>query len=183
MKKTWRCGVSCVKPAGSSKFRKSENRDMTDIIIERLKDLGVVCFSIESQWANAIYDHEKKFEYRKQPPSLDPPYYAIFYETSPKQRVTGGCIIREKVTGDVTDVILETVGLTPHTIEDLQGYFDGCDGATALRVESPRLFEPSFELVEVGVGHPPQNFSYVELESVSDEFLREIGYLTLRGQR
>lgn len=137
----------------------------------------IVCLSIKRRYAEAIYRGEKRYEYRRQAPAVDPPYHLLLYETEPTGSVTGAALVDDEVHGPVEDVIDETVADTPHTKRELRDYFDGAEEGSALRIASTTRFQPRMDLVQVGIASAPQNFQYVEAgdlpATVADE-LREL---------
>lgn len=134
----------------------------------------IVCLSIKRRYAEAIYRGEKRYEYRRQAPAVDPPYHLLLYETKPSQRITGAAIVDEVVTGDPDEVVNATVDETTHGPLELLEYFDGADEGSALHIADSMRFEPCLELFHVGISTAPQNFQYVESDDLSDTLLGDL---------
>lgn len=82
----------------------------------------VVLLSVRAAWARAILDGEKAYEYRTQPPALDPPYRLVLYATGGPSEGWGEAVVDRVVSGDPDTVLGETVAETPHTPADVRAY-------------------------------------------------------------
>lgn len=121
-----------------------------------------VLLSIDPEWAEAILSGKKKWEYRREPPAIDPPYDLLLYATSPIQKILGGGIVDHELRDDVEVIINKTINETPQKPDDIRGYFEDKTYASALEIVEPYWFPEPFELDE----HPPQNFKYVNKEDI-----------------
>lgn len=125
-----------------------------------------VLLSIKPNWSKAIRDKKKKFEYRKQLPSIDPPYLIFLYETSPVKQVTTVLLAKYTLTMKVDELIDATINETPHTTTDIKQYFGERKQGNAIFVTPILKMEkpiPLNQLKEHGI-HAPQNFSYLQPE-------------------
>lgn len=122
----------------------------------------VVLLSIKPKWADAILDGEKKWEYRKKPPGIHPPYDMLLYATSPVQEILGEVTVDHEFRDNVENVIRRTITETPHKPNGIRDYFGDRREGCALRVIEPNKFKEPIKLEE----HPPMNFKYVDRENI-----------------
>jgi predicted transcriptional regulator len=131
-----------------------------------MADARVVLLSVRAEWARAILDGRKAYEYRRRPPAADPPYRTVLYATGGPSEVWGEAVVDGVVTGDVETVVDRTVEETPHTPADVHAYFEGSTApATALRLVDEAAYPRPVgrERLEALLGgfHPPHNFRYL----------------------
>lgn len=128
-------------------------------------DDKIVFLSIEEKWARQILDGEKRYEYRKQPPRLDPPFRMLLYATGPAQKIVGAVWVTGTIEGPVGPLIENTVGLTQHEPEEIHDYFGDRETGSALSIMGYREYDDPVRLYEVRDADPefsvPQNFCYV----------------------
>lgn len=119
-----------------------------------------VLMSVDAEWAEAILNGEKHWEYRKKPPGIPPPYKWIIYANMPVGKVVGDVIIDEELRDNSFIVTNITIDDTPHEPEDIREYFGNRREWCALHIgqDSLNRYEQPFELES----HPPQNYQYVE---------------------
>lgn len=138
-------------------------------LANRYWDDPIVFLSISPEWAHQILDGEKRYEYRRQPPQLDPPFRMILYATSPSKEIVGAAWVTGTVEGPIEHLIENTVGLTHHEPEKIHDYFDGKVTGTALSIMGYREYEDPISLQEIRDVESdfsvPQNFFYVQPES------------------
>lgn len=125
-----------------------------------------VLLSVDPEWAEALLEGLKEWEYRRVAPACDPPYVAYLYATAPQQEVVGTVVVDEVLGGPIEKIIEPTVEDTPHSPDDLREYFDGRDTGTALHATTPNRFaDPiSSDTLQAAVPTfvPPQNFTYLD---------------------
>lgn len=125
-----------------------------------------VLFSLDPEWAEAILEGRKPFEYRRQPPASMPPYEALLYATDPVKAIVGRATIDFLVDGTATAIIDATIEDVPHDREDLRAYFDGAADPSALHIGDAVSYSDPISLSrlrdDLGEFHPPQNFRYIE---------------------
>lgn len=125
-----------------------------------------VLLSIKPEWASAILLGNKRYEYRRVPPAINPPYTNLLYATDTIQSIVGQVHTPRVVSGPVDDVIEETIDETPHTPGDIREYFEGRDEAHAMECKYPTRYDvhetiDRETLSELGM-EPSQNFRYVD---------------------
>lgn len=79
---------------------------------------SIVFLSIKEHWAIDIINGKKKYEYRRQPPSLEPPYYVLLYVTGDKSAIIGAFETESIIKENIIDLINKTINDTPHKKED-----------------------------------------------------------------
>lgn len=122
-----------------------------------------VLLSINPEWAEAILDGEKQWEYRKTPPARGPPMRLVLYASAPVQAAVGVAWSYTMLERDVPVLIDETVDRTPHDRDDVLDYFGDAQEGAALRIGSFRRFDepvPRTDLESDGLA-PAQNFRYI----------------------
>lgn len=131
---------------------------------ERFPEAPNVLLSIHPEFADAILDGEKRWEYRKVAPTRGPPYRIVLYATAPVKAAVGvAWSYSALMNRPVATLIEETVGYTPHSREDLLDYFGDAETGSALRIGTYRRFDepiPRETLEEAGF-EPGQNFRYI----------------------
>jgi predicted transcriptional regulator len=124
-----------------------------------------VFLSIDTQWASAILSGEKLYEYRRQPPAMDPPYRGVLYATDDTQAIVGGFETHTVETGEPDVVIDDTIRQTPHDASDVRDYFEGKDTAAAIHISSYLRYDEPLSLAVLREIDPdftvPQNFRYL----------------------
>lgn len=122
----------------------------------------VVLLSIKPDWAEAILNNEKKWEYRKKLPKFSTPYTVLLYATSPKQKIVGEIVVDKIIRDTVETVINMTIEDTPHNSSQIREYFGDRIDAYAMRIKETTKYDKPVELNQ----HPPMNFMYVEREEI-----------------
>lgn len=134
-------------------------------VSEPYEDDPVVLLSIDEEWAEAILTAEKRYEYRRSPPTIDAPFRTLLYATAPTQAIVGAVWVNEVIEGPVDGLAENTAGLTPHDPEDVRDYFDGKDTGTALGIMGFIRYDEPVMLDELRDVDPdlraPQNFRYL----------------------
>lgn len=147
--------------------------------VDPLRDKPVVLLSIKERWADAILDGEKRYEYRRQPPALDPPYRVVMYATGGPSAIVGGFETHTVTEAPVDELINQTVRFTPHDESDLEDYFDGKETGSAIRIDSWLPYDepvPLSDLRSVDAEFTvPQNFQYLRPDEDA-ELLEQLPY-------
>jgi predicted transcriptional regulator len=116
----------------------------------------MVLLSIYEEPSREILDGAKRWEYRRRPPQLSPPFVVALCV---KQRVVGSFLATAVLTGKPEYVVHRTIHETPHPPDSILQYFQGLTLASAIRVESPVRLDFPIPLE----GSPPvQNFRYID---------------------
>lgn len=133
------------------------------------KDTAVL-LSIKPEYAEQILRGDKPFEYRKQTPSIDPPYPVYLYATKPRAALLGKATCVDVLTSGKSELIENTANETPQSFEELGEYFDAGKPAHALALKNPVRYDhrPTlFYLRENGL-EPAQNFRYAEVQEIEE---------------
>jgi len=139
------------------------NRFIRSVLSESTLSNRSVILSIQPEFANKIFNHVKKYEYRKAifSPNVKKVYV---YSSSPVCKIIGYFIIDEIVQGSPSSVWRKTSKEAGITKEYFDKYFKGHDKAYAIRIKSTKLFKRPIEPKKVIKGfRAPQNFCYTEV--------------------
>lgn len=119
-----------------------------------------ILMSLDAEWAEAILNGEKHWEYRKIPPGIPTPYKWIIYANQPVGKVVGDVIIDDAIRDNKANVLSMTIHETPHSKQEIREYFGNRREYCALHIDQDSLnrYDEPFSLDK----HPPQNYEYVE---------------------
>lgn len=121
-----------------------------------------VLLSIKPEFAKAIFDGVKKFEFRKaifKNRNVDKVYV---YASAPVSQVIGYFTIDKILESHPEDLWEETKHSSGIKKNYYDEYFEGRERAYAIRVHQTQLFETPVTLQErFKISHPPQSFRYV----------------------
>lgn len=121
-----------------------------------------VLLSIQPQFADKIFNHTKKYEYRKVIFSTDIKKVYV-YSSSPVCKIIGYFIIDEIVQGSPSTVWRKTSKYGGITREYFDDYFDKHDTAYAIKIKSVHLLKKPIEPKTIIKNfRPPQNFMYYD---------------------
>ena len=138
-----------------------------------------VLLSILPQWAEAILNGKKKWEYRRvSPKNINKGSRIVLYATRNQQEIVGefmvGVVLREPVLA----LIKHTLPKTPHTKEEIRFYFSGLRIGYALEVKKYRKYKKPIPLTEIKKRipffTPPQNFLYLRENDPRHKALLEL---------
>lgn len=120
-----------------------------------------VLLSIHPEYANAILDGRKKFEFRRVI-FKSPVSEIVMYATQPIGRVLG-CFTVEDVFMDAPkELWKKTAKLGGVSKEKFDGYFKNRERAFAIKISNPTRFRTSQPLSRyIASNIPPQSFCYV----------------------
>ena len=120
-----------------------------------------VLLSIHPEYANAILDGHKRFEFRrvifKRPVSE-----IVVYATQPIGRVLGSFTIEDVFMDAPKELWKRTAKLGGVSKEKFDGYFENRERAFAIKISNPTRFlttQPLSRYIASNV--PPQSFCYV----------------------
>ena len=116
-------------------------------------------FSIKPEYAEAILNGSKGYEYRKVIPRLGVSKIVI-YATSPKKRIIGEVDVIGCISGTPKDVWLKTKDKAGIIKFHYDKYFSRHKRAYALQLKNPKRYELERE-IDVVV---PQSFCYYQLD-------------------
>ena len=125
-----------------------------------------ILFSVKPQFADAIVDGDKTFEFRRNPP-LDAVScrYAVFYATKPD------AVIRVIATvhglhrmkpARMWDRIAKDHGRINQ--QEFFDYFEGLDIASAIQLSDPWWLDEPLSIL--GLTRPPQSWQYIQTEAI-----------------
>ncbi|ERJ07426.1 ASCH domain protein [Halorhabdus tiamatea SARL4B] len=146
-----------------------------------LRDKPVVFMSIDERWAEAILEGEKRYEYRRQPPSIDAPYRVVVYASGGPKSIVGGFETHSVLEATIDELVERTVPQTPHEPEDIRDYFEGMETGSAIRVDGYLPYDDPVPITTLQEADPdltaPQNFRYLRPEQEQDQdVLKKLPY-------
>lgn len=136
-----------------------------------MSERNVVILSIEERWARAIFDRQKEFEYRKQPPSLEVPFNVLLYATRGPSEIWGEVRIDDIIEDELESLLSKTISQTPHSRGEIREYF-GRSRGNALHLTD--ISEFGKHLSRSGIEevipdfHPPPKFPICERRPISE---------------
>lgn len=135
------------------------------------RDRPNVLLSIDPEYAEAILDGEKRFEYRRTVPDRHPPYREVLYATAPVSAAIGAAYVGNVLAMRPIDLVDATVDGTEHDSARVLEYFEGTDFGYAQRIDSTERFDLPLSREHLcDFGHEPsQNFRYMEPVSIPEE--------------
>lgn len=122
---------------------------------------STILLSIKPQYAKAILENQKKYEFRKRrcKGSVNK---IIFYATAPESKVVGEAEI-EEILEDTPDKVW---GLTKHaagiTYTQYCAYYQGYSKAIAYKLRNTIIYKEPRPLLDYGIKHVPQSFIYLD---------------------
>ena len=122
-----------------------------------------VILSIQPEFVRKIFNHTKKYEYRKVMFSPDVKKVYV-YCSEPISKIVGYFVIDAIVEGTPSNVWRKTSKEAGITKEYFDKYFKGHNTAYAIRIKSTKLFKRPIEPKGVIKGfRAPQNYCYTEV--------------------
>lgn len=124
-----------------------------------------IAISIKPEYANAIFDGSKCFEFRRVRPKgkIDKMFIHICGEDPSK--IQGIAIVEDVITGSVAEIWNRCKDGAEISIEDYYVYFAGCRSATAYKLTDAKRFDVPMDLADLDMKHIPQSFSYIRRRS------------------
>jgi predicted transcriptional regulator len=121
-----------------------------------------VILSIKPEFADAIFNGRKKFEYRRKLFKTFTPKRVFVYASAPISRVIGHFEIAEILTDSPSRLWAQTYADSGIDKDYFFKYFRGCKEANALQVADTTLYRKPLSLQKhFGFVRPPQSFCYV----------------------
>ena len=122
-----------------------------------------VILSIQPEFVKKIFNHTKKYEYRKVIFSSDVKKVYV-YASEPISKIVGYFIIDDIVEGSPSSVWRKTSKEAGINKQYFDEYFKGHDTAYAIRIKSTKLFKRPIEPKSVIKDfRAPQSFMYTEV--------------------
>ena len=124
-----------------------------------------IAISIKPEYANAIFDGSKCFEFRRIRPKgkIDKMFIHVCGEDPSK--IQGIAIVEDVITGSVAEIWDRCKDGAGITIDDFYDYFAGRRSATAYKLADAKRFESPIDLADLNIKHIPQSFTYVRRRS------------------
>lgn len=119
-----------------------------------------VLTSIKPEFSRSIFALDKMWEFRRAPPTIDPPYDIIVYETEPTGELVGEFTV-SKIVRDNIEVLIKVADLEGVEAQSVRDYFGRKREGAALKIEDPKEYGP-FDCIPMNGERPPQNFKYVD---------------------
>jgi predicted transcriptional regulator len=124
-----------------------------------------VLLSILPQWADAILDGKKEWEYRRVAPRVDKGTRLVLYASHRRCAIVGEATIERIIYEPVNDLLRHTIHETPHTRDEVKEYFKGLDCGSAIAVYKPRAYATPITLDDIRKAvpgyRPPQSYQFL----------------------
>ncbi|MBC3495385.1 ASCH domain-containing protein [Pseudomonas sp. SWRI100] len=121
-----------------------------------------VLLSIKPEFADKIFNGQKKFEFRKNIFKKEGVTKVIVYATLPVGKVIGEFSIDSIIEGRPDTVWRRTSAHAGITKRFFSEYFDGREKAFAIKVGEANLYEHPLSLADLGSGiSAPQSYRYL----------------------
>ena len=124
------------------------------------ESMAKILLSIKPEYVAKIFDHTKKYEFRKRIPQR-PIDKIVVYSSNPEQHIVGEFEVLETIKmkpSPLWDTTKRAAGITR---AKYRKYFHGCETAYAFKIGNPVLYETPKELNDYGISTPPQSFTYL----------------------
>lgn len=123
--------------------------------------MSTMLLSIKPEYAKAILDGRKKYEFRKRK-CRGSVSKIILYSTAPESRVVGEAEIEDIIKGDPSEIWEQTKEAAGITKEKYCRYYHGYHNAVAYKLKNVIVYDPPKELSDYGITHVPQSFVYID---------------------
>ncbi len=123
--------------------------------------MTAMLLSIKPEYAKAILDGRKKYEFRKRRCKISVSKI-IFYSTAPESKVVGEAKIEDIIEGDPSEIWELTKEAAGIARDKYCEYYHGYNKAVAYKLKNVIAYNPSKDLSDYGISHVPQSFVYVD---------------------
>ena len=123
--------------------------------------MPTMLLSIKPEYAKAILDGKKKYEFRKRRCKAGVSKI-VFYATAPESKVVGEAEIEDIIEGDPSEIWEQTKEAAGITREKYCMYYDGYSNAVAYKLKNVITYDQPKELSDYGISHVPQSFVYLD---------------------
>lgn len=120
-----------------------------------------IILSIKPEFANKIFEGNKKFEFRRSIFKNKKVSKVIVYASSPVSKVIGEFEIGEVLFKDLNSLWQETKEFSGITEEYFYDYFIGKENGFALEVKRVKKYKKELCIEKSFGKRPPQSFAYV----------------------
>lgn len=121
-----------------------------------------IILSIKPEFANKIFEGDKKFEFRRSIFKNKNVSKVIVYASSPISKVIGEFEIGEILFKDLNSLWNETKEFSGITEDYFYDYFIGKENGFALEVKRVKRYKKELCIKESFGKVPPQSFTYIE---------------------
>lgn len=125
----------------------------------------IVLLSILPEWAEAILEGKKKWEYRRIPPKVETGTRIVMYATGNRKEILGDFFVEKILKQPINELIEQTLSETPHQVEDIHSYFTGLKIGSAIKIKDPKRYKKNISLNQIKDDIPdfvpPQSFRYL----------------------
>ena len=133
---------------------------------DNINNKPLIFLSIDNIWAESILKENKKYEYRRQPPKIKPPYYVMLYSTKDVSAIVGSFKTEKIYNLYINELISKTIDDTPHKTSDIKSYFKGKDKGAAIRIDKTIKYDKPIPIEYINSIDEdftvPQNFRYIK---------------------
>lgn len=117
--------------------------------------------SIKPEYAKAILDGQKKYEFRKIRCKAGT-NKIVFYATAPESKVVGEAEIEDILEGSPFEIWEQAKEAAGITRAKYCHYYHGYDKAIAYQLKNVIAYDPPKKLSDYGINHVPQSFVYLK---------------------
>lgn len=122
--------------------------------------MPAILLSIKPEYAKAIFNGQKKYEFRKVRCKAGV-NKIVFYATAPWSRVVGEAEIDDVLEGSTSDVWEQTKETAGIARDKYDKYYHGRDKAVAYKLKNVVVYDPPGRLSDCGINRAPQSFVYL----------------------
>ena len=123
--------------------------------------MATILLSIKPEYANKIFDGQKRYEYRKRIPKKEVSKI-IVYSSAPKQAVIGEIEVIKTLKMKPTPLWNSTKANAGISRSKYRKYFSGCTAAYAFVIGSFEKYPTSKSLADFNIQSAPQSFVYLD---------------------
>ena len=123
--------------------------------------MPTMLLSIKPEYAKAILDGQKEYEFRKRRCKTGV-NKIILYSTAPESKVVGEAEIEDIIEGSPSKIWEMTKKAAGITQAKYHTYYQGYHNAVAYKLKNVVVYDPPKELSDYGIEHVPQSFQYID---------------------
>lgn len=123
--------------------------------------MATILLSIKPEYANKIFDGQKRYEYRKRIPKKEVSKI-IVYSSAPEQAVIGEIEVIKTLKMKPTPLWNSTKAYAGISRSKYRKYFSGCTTAYAFVIGSFEKYPTSKSLADLNIQSAPQSFVYLD---------------------
>lgn len=123
--------------------------------------MATILLSIKPEYANKIFDGQKRYEYRKRIPKKEVSKI-IVYSSAPEQAVIGEIEVIKTLKMKPTPLWNSTKANAGISRSKYRKYFSGCTMAYAFVIGSFEKYPTSKSLADYNIQSAPQSFVYLD---------------------